>query len=257
MNSNVKLGKLPPKIDRRTFKLRDYMKQIPLPPAPAEVSWITKVPVFPMHLNDRIGDCTIAAAAHMIEAWTFYASGSEILVPDAAVLKAYEDVSGYTPEDPNDPQTNPTDVGAFLLDVLNYWRKTGIGGHKIWAYTSINWLDSEEVQWAIQLFGAVYIGINLPVTAQGQNAWTVADGGIYTPDGIPGSWGGHCVNTAASSPITKTCATWGEKLKMSGNFWQDYVDEAYAVISTEWIERNGETPSGLNLAGLQDDLSRL
>ncbi len=249
--TNVKLGKKIKKTDPRTLQFSRYMAKLPLPPPPGEVSWIMKVPKWPMHLNDELGDCTVAAAAHMIEQWSFYAQGSEILVPDPAVLQAYMDVSGYIPGHPE------TDNGAFMLDVLNYWRKTGIGGHRITAFVEVNPQSDEEIQWAIQLFGNVYTGIAMPRSAMGQNSWTVADGGIYTEDGKPWSWGGHCVGTMAGSPITRSVVSWGDRYKMSQNFWRDYVDEAYAVVGPEWINRsNGQSPSGFNMNMLLEDLAQ-
>jgi hypothetical protein len=41
------------------------------------------------------------------------------------------------------------------------------------------------------------------------------------------------------------------------NFVADYCEEAYAVLSTAWIEKNGQAPSGLDLAALQADLAAL
>jgi len=48
-----------------------------------------------MYSNDTIGDCTCAAAGHMIEAWTALASGKTVTVTTAAVVKAYSAISGY------------------------------------------------------------------------------------------------------------------------------------------------------------------
>jgi hypothetical protein len=46
-----------------------------------------------------------------------------------------------------------------------------------------------EIATAIWLFGGAYIGVELPISAQNQDVWDVADG----PDAEPGSWGGHAV----------------------------------------------------------------
>ena len=129
-----------------------------------------------MFLNDELGDCTVAAAAHMIQQWTFFAE-KPFIPTDQDVLKAYKAVSGYVPGLPE------TDNGTCLLDVLNYWRKTGIGNHKIFAYAQVDYTNAEERRLAIELFGNLYVGVQLPVAVQGANDWTVGDGGIYTENG--------------------------------------------------------------------------
>jgi hypothetical protein len=226
---------------------------------PAEVSWLTKVPRdgWPMYFNDVLGDCVAAAAGHAIEQWQVYANPRSGIVspPRASILKAYEDVGGYVPDDPTNPQSNATDNGCVILDMLNYWRKTGIGGHKILAYVSVNPLSALEIREAVMLFGNVYMGIQLPTSVQGFNSWTVPDGGTASTNGAPGSWGGHCIPVVAVSPESLTCITWGEVLKMSHNFAIDYVDEIWAAVSLDWIEKNGLSPSQFNLAQLEKDLA--
>ncbi len=71
---------------------------------------------------------------------------------------------------------------------------------------------------------------------------------------MPGGWGGHCIPIVAMSPKSRTVVTWGGLLKMSANFELDYVDEMYAVLSVDWIEKTGLSPSGFDLAQLQQDL---
>ena len=48
--------------------------------------------------------------------------------------------------------------------------------------------------------------------------------------------------------------TWGKLLRMSWNFWETYVDEAYAIVSQDYLAR-GVNPNGFNLAELQSDLA--
>ena len=44
---------------------------------------------------------------------------------------------------------------------------------------------------------------------------------------------------------------------MSHNFFTDYCDELYAVLSPDWIDANGAAVSGLDLKALQADLAAL
>jgi hypothetical protein len=244
-----KLGKRAPRRDRRTFKLSKYlMPRLPQPPS--EVSWVTKVPNWPMYLNDQLGDCVIAAEAHMINQWSQYATGAEVLPTDQDVLTVYERVGGYVPGDP------ATDNGCDMLTALQDFKSNGLAGHEILAYMAVDQNNLTEIFQAIMLFGQLFTGIQLPISAQGMNAWTVPAGGPYG-DGSPGSWGGHCIPIDAASPATFTCVTWGQRLKMSRNFFWDYVDECYVVLSKDWIAANGLSPSQFNLAQLQADLAAL
>jgi hypothetical protein len=250
-----KLGKKPARLDKRTLKFSNYVK---LPIVPNEVSWITKLVAaepIPMYLNDNIGDCTIAGAAHMIQQWNFYA-GHPARPTDQEVLRAYEAVSGYNPNDPS------TDQGADMLTVLKYWRNIGIGNHKIQAFVSVNPTDPAEVKAAIYLFGGLYIGLALPISAEPSSTgpldpWTVANGGINTNIGAPGGLGGHCVNIVAASDKSRTVETWGQTLKMSPNFMNDYCDECYVLLSSEWMNTQQVSPGNFDMSQLLTDLSKL
>lgn len=251
-----KLGKKPARLDHRTLRVSDYLVPNPILPAPPdEVSWVRDVtPAFPMDLNDQLGDCVVAAMAHMIQQWTFYATnGARTVVPNNhQVLAAYEALSGYQPGDPT------TDNGVVMLDALQYWKHTGFAGHKILAYMAVDWTNLTEIFQAIQLFGNVFLGLSLPLAVQSVDDWTVPLGGTHTEDGAPGSWGGHCVPIMAASPETLTVVTWGQRLKMSHNFLFDYAEEAYVVLSPDFFTKLGKTPGvGLDVNQLLADLAAL
>jgi hypothetical protein len=249
-----KLGKRAQRIDKRTLKFEDYLKPgVIAPIPPAEVSWVMKVPDWQMLLNDSLGDCVPAAMLHMVQQWSHYA-GTELVPSNADALRLYEQIGGFVPGDPS------TDNGANMLDALNFWRQNGIkvGNtvHKISAFVQVDPTNAKHVQLAIMLFGNVFTGVALPVSAQTQTGWTVPDGGAFN-DGSPGSWGGHCIPIMAGSPETLSCITWGERLKMSHNFFFDYVDELYAIVTPDWIEKNGFSPGGFDLPALVADLAAL
>ena len=81
-----------------------------------------------MYYNDQYGDCTCAAAGHMIQNWTANAAG-EVTVPP--------------------------DKGCDMLSVLRYWRKAGIDSHEVLAFTSIDLQNQEQAQSACWLFGSI------------------------------------------------------------------------------------------------------
>ena len=65
----------------------------------------------------------------------------------------------------------------------------------------------------------------------------------------------HCVVIPAYDENYLTCITWGELKKMTWAFWNKYCDEAYALLSQDFITQSGSAPSGFDIATLQSDLT--
>lgn len=252
----MKLGKKPAKVDSRTLKLAKYFLSS-LPPAPAAVDWTSGITDWGMMLNDSLGDCTIAGCGHAEQVWSA-ARGGEYTLSDAAILQKYEQWCGYVDGDPS------TDQGGVEVDVLNDWRRRAFYGHLLYAYADPDPANLEHVKQAINLFGGVYIGIALPLSAQGQNPWDVSTG----DNAIPGSWGGHAVfvpkyETQADGTVLFSCITWGELQGITEAFWLyndsvngPYIDEVHALIAPEFLSlKTGATPEGLDLDTLKADLT--
>jgi hypothetical protein len=187
----------------------------------------------------------------MVEIWTLWHHNTKF-IPYKKVLKAYRAVSGYRPRHPK------TDRGAALLDVMNYWRNKGIGGHKIDAFAAIDKTNETELHQAIWLFGGAPIGLNMPISAQGQATWDVPPGGAIG-NGDPGSWGGHAVpivKYAASEPKYMV-VSWDTVYPMTSAFLATYCDEAYAVLSRkDWIGK-ANAPNGFDDVALEADIVQL
>jgi hypothetical protein len=107
---------------------------------------------------------------------------------------------------------------------------------------------------SICLFGGCYIGLNLPESVEDSDFWSVPIGGL-TGDGAPGSWGGHAVCALEYDPRGLTVVTWGELIQMTWGFWDAYCDEAYAILSLDWMTSAGQSPSGFDLGSLKQDLN--
>lgn len=248
----MKLGKLAPRHDSRTLLLASYLEpNLPKPP-PARDWSETMLPDFGMMLNDEIGDCTVAAGGHAVQVWTWNADGPkrEITINNQAIVRAYSAITGY------DPRTGANDTGAVVLDVLRYWRRRGIGGHKIGAYVALEPGNHNHVRIACELFGGVYLGLALPLSAQDQDLWSVPPAGLIGP-GEPGSWGGHAVWMTGYSPISWNIITWGARKRMTPGFWRAYCDEAYAMISVDWLNDANKSPAGFDMQALLRDLNAL
>lgn len=238
--SRPKLGRQPndPTLPRLRLRLTPQGAAAPIPTS----DYASLVPEWPMYGNDKIGDCVVAAAGHIIESVTRYGQGTSAEIPEADVVAAYSAVGGYTPTDPG------TDRGLVVQDFLNWWRKTGLSGHQIAAFASLDAHDPALLGTALHEIGSVDIGIKFP-----HFAWAQLD--AKQPwDDVPGTQktdGGHCVNVVGRLESGNwVCVTWGRLQEITPAFWSRWVDEAWAVLSPEWVSKAGQTPSGLDLAGL-------
>lgn len=252
----LRLGKKPPKHDKRTLKLANYLNLAQLPPLPNSAAWSPAVLAnggYPMFKNNVWGCCAIAGPAHLIQTWTANA-GSIVTPTDADVLRAYSDVAGFDPELTDAYGNNPTDTGCNLLDVLNYWRKVGIAGHKIGGYVKINHCSVTEMQYAVALFGGALIGVALPDS--------VVDGDLIAArwdDGVhdaPNPNNGHCV-VFSGYDAGWEAETWGAVKDMGYGFGARFIDESFAVFSPEWLNAGGKCPAGLDAVALLADLEAI
>jgi len=239
-----KLGKFPVRVDVRTLRVENYIDRAVLPEPPAALDLSDRVADWPMYANDRIGDCTTAAAGHMIEAWTAEATAHTVEVPEGAVLTAFDAVKQV------DPLSG--EEGAVVIDVLKYWRKSGIGGHRIGAFARVPLHDLDLARTAAWLFGGLYLGVDLPLTAQDQPVWDWT--GSLAGPAKPGSWGGHAIDLVRYDADGITVVTWGRLKGVTWAFWDRYFDEVYAILSTDFLEA-GKAPNGFDLEALRADLA--
>lgn len=238
----LSLGKKNARYDSRTLKMSHYALASYAPPPFA--SYTYGITDWGMMMNDTLGDCTIAAAAHAEQVWT----QGKTTISNSIVVSAYEQWCGYVLGNPS------TDQGGVEIDVLNAWRKSTLGGHVLEAFIAPQPQNLTHVMHSIAEFGGIYIGLQLPNSAMVQNeegkVWDVVadDGGLA---------GGHAVFCPAyhtldptyNQETTITCITWGGLQKMTTAFWEKYCDESYCLLAAAW------EPSGVNLMGLRGDLA--
>jgi hypothetical protein len=217
--SQYKLGKKDFKFDSRTLKLRDYLVPT-LPAPPASINWAPNVTSWPMLMNDTLGDCTIAAALHAVQVWML-SQGKTYTPTDAIALEYYEKWDGYVNGDPN------TDNGGDETTVLTRWKAHNLNTHVLRGWVDPQPGNQTHIMQSIAYFGGVYIGLQLPVSAQNQTEWTVVanDGGV---------WGGHAVYCYAYNSTGPICATWNEVMQMTWGFWDKYCDEAHCLLGAAW-----------------------
>jgi len=238
-----RFGKHPPKQDYRTLRLKNYLKSsLPSPPDSfnvlPEVYKKLKVSdamkLFPMDGNDKLGDCTIAALAHAITVYSGLV-GKKNIMPQAAVTKLYLHLTGGI------------DSGCNELDVLNYWNNHPVSDNQILAYVAIDVKNHTHIQQAIQLFGGVYLGFQVQQNAieefDAHKPWTPA----------PLTTDGHAVYGVAYDASGVTVLTWGNTQQGTWGWWDECVDEAYAILPSE-AQQSGFEP-GFDFAQLKADLA--
>jgi hypothetical protein len=242
--SSFRFGKHPPKVDYRTLRFATYVtSKLPAPPPAVnvlsrvykELDTTNATALFPMDGNDTLGDCTIAALAHADTVYNGLIAKPAKIMAQQDVIKLYEQMTGGV------------DSGLNELDVLNYWQSNGANGDKILAFTSINPKNHAHIQQAIQLFGGVYLGFQVQKNCvqefDAHKPWTP---GPLTHDG-------HAVFAVAYDPKEVTVLTWGNTQLATWAWWDECVDEAYAILPPE-AANPGFAP-GFNITQLQADLA--
>jgi hypothetical protein len=241
--TNFRFGKHPPRDDYRTLRFKNYLMAGIAPP-PAAYNALTTVyqklntndpaKLFPMDGNDTVGDCTIAALAH---ATTVYCGlvGKQSIMGKAIILKVYYHLTGGP------------DTGLNELDVLNYWQSNKVAAEEILAYVKIDPKNHTHVQQAMQMFGGVYLGFQVQ-----QNCLQDFNNHVpWTPGPLLNE--GHAVYAVAYDAKEVTVLTWGSTQQGNWAWWDECVDEAYAILPPQ-AKTPGFAP-GFNFAQLQADLN--
>jgi len=227
-----RLGKQPPRLDARTLRFSRYRTPL-LPPPPETDDNYSRVPVWGMLSNATYGDCVLAGSAHHILAWTTYAQ-SPRCPSEREVVDLYLRLS-------------PRDGGLVILDTLNHWRRDGLWGDFIDSYVALDPGSESQAKQAIHLFGGIKVGLALP------------DVNTFGPwervTGPPNPYNGHDVALVGYDVTGFWAVSWGELMHLSWEWYSRYADEAYAVLSPDWLTVEGVSIDGFDLATLRADLA--
>jgi hypothetical protein len=245
----LKLGRLPNVPTKPRLRLGSFIDHQELGAPQPSVNWYSSVPAWPMYANDSIGDCTIAEVGHQIGSSSTYATvtGRELLFSDTEIISMYSAVTGYVPGDES------TDQGAVIQDVLAYWRKTGLAGHKIDAFAEVDVSNRAEILQAVAAFGSLDLGHT--VTQGDMDAFTAGE--PWDTAGDPAVLGGHSTELVGYDATYGYLVTWGQVQRFTWRWWSARVDEAWLAILPEWIAASGAAPSGFDLYGLGEELHTL
>jgi hypothetical protein len=255
----------------RSHIIAKQLAALGAPPAnsPDWVSAVTKQAPggWGMDGNDTYGDCVIADCAHQEMLRT--ANAGTIWMPSQLqVLALYAHFQGYTGNAGNLAQIeaylNANDNGCDELTVIQYLGKTGWLGRKLDGYANLDPTNLDQMRWAVCLFGASRLGLNLPDTAIDQfdngQPWD------YVPDAqLDGDHDVPLVKYVSANNVTSWyVVTWGQLQEVTSQFltakYADgtpYVEEAHAELALDWIKKAGTAPSGMNLTQLVSDLKQI
>lgn len=250
------LRKLPPvktkpMIARPKLNLADYVEEVKVPAAVhrshMEFPW-------GMLLNDQIGDCGEAMSIHGVEAFHLDAQTPVPPFGDPEAEREYEDVGGYVPGDPS------TDQGTDNQTLVDYWRDTGIKDasglrHFIEGSLFIDPQNRQLAKLAIWEFVVLFRALGLPITAQGQTYWRLADGSLRG-DAALGSWGYHDIPYLSYDSRRLRNVTWGDEYLVDWDFDEAYAVQGLIVITHEQTNLRGVSPSGVNWTKLNQDLAQ-
>ena len=149
--------------------------------------------------------------------------------------------------------TGGQDSGVVLSAYLAYVRQNGYYGHTVSAYAPVAVHDVPTLHTAIWMYGFAYTGIQ--VTEAMMDAFSAGE--AWTLENTTGQViGGHCIPIVGYDSHALYAVTWGAVQRIGYGAWHYISDEAWAVLTGEFVARNGDG-RGVNLAALEADLNRL
>ena len=232
-------GRLPAQRPRGLGFLSEYVAG-KLPPPPPQAHYGALVHDFPMFLNDQFGDCTVAAAAHLVQVWNAIANEHDPVPTDDEVRATYFGLTGGQ------------DTGLVEANVLKAWHQSGFWGRKIAGYAPVQHDSLTAVHQSVAFYGGCYLGI--VVTEQMERQF--AAGEQWTPDPNGQVLGGHAVPIVGYDQHELWVVTWGKLQSITYPFLGAMVEEAWCVLPDQFQER-GHGPREIAWADLQKDLARV
>lgn len=240
LRSIGKLGKLEA-VRPEGLHMLAYYQTSPLPAPPASVA-VPKVASWGMMGNDQYGDCTFAGIGHAKIATATVLGIKEAELTTEQVVQAYLAYTGGK------------DTGCVEADLLKHWSQTELFNGKIAAFAPTDVADQLELKSVIAHYGLAYIGVRLPSVCEEQFAnhqpWalthTAADNNII---------GGHCIILVGYDAQYFYAITWGAVQKIEWSWLQAYMDESWAIITPEIVEKGQY--GNMRLAELLTDIEKL
>lgn len=228
---------------------------------PHIIDWQGQIPSagLPMLMNDSIADCLPAGLLHADQIWRGWQDSGTYVPTDGDAVSLYGDVAGYVPGVPS------TDQGSDAVSSLNWWMANPLpgSGTTLSAWFSINPADRATQALALWLGGTLGVGFNVPYTAEQQfdrgQQWDITRsrpnyvGGHWVPVvGMSSPW--YSPN-GTTSIVDYKVATWGALQGMSQAFWNQNVQEVYAMFAEPWVSGDGIAANLIDWTTLNADIA--
>lgn len=266
----MKLGRLPvrhtPASFMRSHIMTRALNALGTPPATSP-DWVGAVMKqgggWMMDGNDQYGDCVIADTAHQEMLRT--ANVGTIWIPTITdVLALYAYFQGYKGDmaDLNaiEAYLANNDNGCNELDVITYLSKIGWAGRHLDGHANLDPTQLDQIKWAVCIFGASRLGVNLPDSAQDQ----FAANRPWSPVANAQLDGGHDVPVVGYDADYFYVVTWGKLQAVAPDFMTakypdgtPYLEEAHAELAFDWVNAAGTCPAKLDLTQLVTDLASI
>lgn len=218
----LRLGKGPVKKDVRNLQFAAIRKRKIT--VPKEYDFDAEHPGIParMYMNDAYGCCVISGRANQTQRFELKELAKMIKITDLDVKRQYFKESGGE------------DSGLVMLNSMNSWRRKGwlAAGRRLFIslYSQVQPRDHASITQCIYSGLGLQVGADMPVSASAQfdrgQPWDVVGGS----NGVPGSWGGHCVYIVGYTAKGPVCWTWARKQQMTWKWFDKYVSEVYLPI---------------------------
>jgi hypothetical protein len=236
-------GKHEPKVPAKALYLSAYMEAAAPITYSSVVRWDKAVTHWSVLLNDRIGDCVVAAGLHMRQCWTANA-GDEFIPSDGLAQAEYSALTGYN------PNTGENDNGVDENVFCQTWQTAGLGGNKADGTAVINYTNLDLMKFSIEVFGGVLIGTQVTQQCEDQfdagQPWQ--DGWFFSP--VKGL---HGIPVLGYDTNYFYACTWGGIVAITPQWVLRRFDEAHLIVDKEMLNAKGTTPGNLNLDQLLAD----
>lgn len=232
-----RLGRLD-KVNLDLAGLNTYFKDGTLPSAPSKCGYSLNLN-YPVALNDQLGDCVVAGHIHLTQAVANEITETYTVPPNSEIRTEYFDLTGGS------------DTGLSETAFLQTARETPILGSQIDVFGVLDHTNVEEIKSAIYTFGGAFLGVVLPQSAQNQfpGTWTVEPDSPIV--------GGHCIVAVGYDSQFVYVVTWGRVIRCTWDWFTTYVEEAYAIVYTDEVQKNRGPLPEFNIEQLRTDIASL
>jgi len=244
----------PPRRYAPKMRLSNYLlANLPLPPPKVTYALNGWSAIKDGYLNNQVGDCVVAGAAHLIGVWTGNAKhGQPTLFSDDVIKRAYHGFSnGQYPDQ---------DSGCDEEFAWNYWKANGFADdpkHKLLCWLWVDAGNPIEVRQAIYLFEGVLSGVEMPT--EWIQPGPAGNHFVFDVAGPPNPELGHCMSHFGYNEQGIGCATWGLYGVVTwaavGKYFTTSANGMLATaVSLDMLDRATQrAPNGLNITQLVSD----